>query len=73
MPGDPAPLQELVSRLLVSQPGGYVTGSLDLPPVTEIGLDAAYCCAPTTSPWPGPVPSSRRGSAPTRWSYRAIT
>lgn len=42
MPGDPAPLQELVSQLLLPQPGGYMTGSLDLPPVTEIGLDAAY-------------------------------
>jgi pimeloyl-ACP methyl ester carboxylesterase len=42
MPGDPAPLQELVSQLLLPQPGGYMTGSLDVPPVTKIGLDAAY-------------------------------
>ena len=42
MPGDPPPLQELVSQLLLPQPGGYMTGSLDLPPVTKIGLDAAY-------------------------------
>jgi pimeloyl-ACP methyl ester carboxylesterase len=42
MPGDPALLQELVSQLLLPQPGGYMTGSLDLPPVTKIGLDAAY-------------------------------
>lgn len=40
MPGDPPPLQELVSQLLLPQPGGYMTGSLDLPPVTKIGLDA---------------------------------
>jgi pimeloyl-ACP methyl ester carboxylesterase len=42
MPGDPAPLQELVGQLLLPQPGGYMTGSLDLLPVTKIGLDAAY-------------------------------
>ncbi|HUN33612.1 MAG TPA: alpha/beta hydrolase [Trebonia sp.] len=42
MPGDPAPLQELVSQLLLPQPGGYMTDSLDVPPVTKIGLDAAY-------------------------------
>lgn len=42
MAGDPAPLQELVSRMLVPQPGGYMLDSLDLPPVTKIGLDAAY-------------------------------
>lgn len=42
MPGDPAPLQEFVSRLVLPQPGGYLTGRLDLPPVTKIGLDAAY-------------------------------
>ena len=50
MPGDPAPLQELVSQLLLPQPGGYMTGSLDLPPVTRIGLDAAYVlCADDTA------------------------
>jgi hypothetical protein len=27
---------------MLPQPGGYMTGSLDLPPVTKIGLDAAY-------------------------------
>jgi hypothetical protein len=42
MPGDPAPVQELVSRLLLPQPGGYMTDSLDLPSVTRAGLDAAY-------------------------------
>lgn len=42
MEGDPAPLQELVSRMLVPQPGGYMLDSLDLPPVTKVGLDAAY-------------------------------
>lgn len=42
MPGDPAPVQELVSRLLLPQPGGYMTDALDLPPVSEIGLRAAY-------------------------------
>jgi pimeloyl-ACP methyl ester carboxylesterase len=31
MAGDPAPLQELVSRMLVPQPGGYVLDSLDVP------------------------------------------
>ena len=41
MQGDPASLQELVSHLLLPQPGGYMTDSLDLPPVTKIGLDAA--------------------------------
>lgn len=42
MPGDPAPLQELVSKMLLPQPGGYMLDSLDVPPVTKIGLDAAY-------------------------------
>jgi hypothetical protein len=42
MPGDPAPLQQLVSELLLPQPGGYMIDTLDLPPVTKIGLDAAY-------------------------------
>jgi pimeloyl-ACP methyl ester carboxylesterase len=42
MPGDPVPLQEFVSQLLLPQPGGYMTDSLDLPPVTKVGLDAAY-------------------------------
>jgi len=42
MPGDPAPLQELAAQLMLPQPGGYMTDSLDVPPVTKIGLDAAY-------------------------------
>lgn len=42
MAGDPAPLQELVSRMLVPQPGGYMLDSVDLPPVTKTGLDVAY-------------------------------
>jgi hypothetical protein len=42
MPGDPVPLQELVSQLLAPQPGGYMTDSLGLPPVTTIGLASAY-------------------------------
>jgi hypothetical protein len=66
MPGDPAPLQELVSRLLVSQPGGYMTGSLDLPPVTEIGLDAAYvlCADNIALARPGAEFAARLGTNP---------
>ena len=51
MPGDPALLQEFVTKSLLPQPGGYMTGSLDLPPVTKIGLDAAYVlCADDVAP-----------------------
>jgi hypothetical protein len=42
MPGDPVALREFVSQLLLPQPGGYMTDSLDLPPVTTVGLDTAY-------------------------------
>jgi pimeloyl-ACP methyl ester carboxylesterase len=42
MPGDPAALQEFVSAMLLPQPGGYMLDSLDVPPVTKVGLDAAY-------------------------------
>jgi pimeloyl-ACP methyl ester carboxylesterase len=42
MPGDPAVLQEFVSAMLLPQPGGYMLDSLDVPPVTKVGLDAAY-------------------------------
>ncbi len=42
MPGESAQLQELVFGMMVPQPGGYMVNSLDVPAVTEIGLDAAY-------------------------------
>lgn len=42
MPGDPVVLQEFVSAMLLPQPGGYMLDSLDVPPVTKVGLDAAY-------------------------------
>jgi pimeloyl-ACP methyl ester carboxylesterase len=66
MPGDPAPLQELVSQLLLPQPGGYMTGSLDLPPVTEIGLDAAYvlCAEDIALARPGGEFAARLGVDP---------
>ncbi|WP_194894305.1 alpha/beta fold hydrolase [Catenulispora pinisilvae] len=66
MPGDPAPLQELVSRLLLPQPGGYMTGSLDLPPVTEIGVDAAYvlCADDSALARPGTEFAARLGVDP---------
>lgn len=66
MPGDPAPLQELVSQLLLPQPGGYMTGSLDLPPVTKIGLDAAYvvCADDVALARPGIAFAARLGVAP---------
>jgi pimeloyl-ACP methyl ester carboxylesterase len=66
MPGDPAPLQELVSELLLPQPGGYMTGSLDLPPVTEIGLDAAYvlCAEDIALARPGVEFAARLGVDP---------
>ena len=64
--GRPRPLQELVSRLLVSQPGGYMTGSLDLPPVTEIGLDAAcvLCADDIALARPGAQFAARLGTNP---------
>ena len=66
MPGDPAPLQGLVSQLLLPQPGGYMTGSLDLPPVTEIGLDAAYvlCAEDIALARPGAEFAARLGVDP---------
>jgi pimeloyl-ACP methyl ester carboxylesterase len=66
MPGDPAPLQELVSQLLLPQPGGYMTGSLDLPPVTKIGLDAAYvlCADDIALARPGTEFAARLGVDP---------
>jgi pimeloyl-ACP methyl ester carboxylesterase len=66
MPGDPAPLQELVSQLVLPQPGGYMTGSLDLPPVTEIGLDAAYvlCADDIALARPGAEFAARLGVDP---------
>jgi pimeloyl-ACP methyl ester carboxylesterase len=66
MPGDPAPLQELVSQLLLPQPGGYMTGSLDLPPVTTIGLDTAYvlCADDSALARPGAEFAARLGVSP---------
>lgn len=66
MPGDPASLQDLVSRLLRPQPGGYMTGSLDLPPVTEIGVDAAYvlCADDNALARPGTEIAARLGVDP---------
>jgi pimeloyl-ACP methyl ester carboxylesterase len=66
MQGDPAPLQELVSQMLLPQPGGYLTGSLDLPPVTEIGLDAAYvlCADDISLARPGAEFAARLGVDP---------
>ena len=66
MPGDPAPLQEFVSQLLLPQPGGYMTGSLDLPPVTKIGLDAAYvlCADDIALARPGAEFAARLGVDP---------
>nr|WP_221383017.1 alpha/beta hydrolase [Actinoplanes polyasparticus] len=42
MPGESPDLQELVAGLVRPQPGGYMVDALDVPPVTEIGLPAAY-------------------------------
>ena len=66
MPGDPAPLQELVSQLMLPQPGGYMTDSLDLPPVTDIGLDAAYvlCADDAALARPGAEFAARLGIDP---------
>jgi pimeloyl-ACP methyl ester carboxylesterase len=66
MPGDPAPLQELVSQLLLPQPGGYMTDSLDLPPVTKIGLEAAYvlCADDIALARPGAEFAARLGVDP---------
>jgi hypothetical protein len=66
MQGDPAPLQELVSQMLLPQPGGYMTGSLDLPPVTKIGLDAAYvlCADDISLARPGTEFAARLGVDP---------
>lgn len=66
MPGDPPPLQELVSQLLLPQPGRYMTDSLDLPPVTKIGLDAAYvlCADDISLARPGAEFAARLGIDP---------
>ncbi|MER6443079.1 alpha/beta hydrolase family protein [Streptomyces sp. NPDC001185] len=66
MPGDPAPLQNLVSELLLPQPGGYMTDSLDVPPVTKIGLDAAYvqCMDDIALARPGAEFAARLGVEP---------
>lgn len=66
MPGDPAPLQELVSQMLLPQPGGYMTGVLDLLPVTKIGLDAAYvlCADDIALARPGAEFAARLGVDP---------
>jgi pimeloyl-ACP methyl ester carboxylesterase len=66
MPGDPASLQELVSQLLLPQLGGYMTGSLNLPPVTKIGLDAAYvqCADDIALARPGAEFAARLGVDP---------
>jgi hypothetical protein len=66
MPGDPALLQELVSQLLLPQPGGYMTGCLDLPPVTKIGLEAAYvlCADDIALARPGAEFAARLGVDP---------
>jgi pimeloyl-ACP methyl ester carboxylesterase len=66
MPGDPALLQKLVSQLLLPQPGGYMTGSLDLPPVTKIGLEAAYvlCADDVALARPGTEFAARLGVVP---------
>lgn len=66
MQGDPAPLQELVSQLLLPQPGRYMTDSLDLPPVTKIGLDAAYvlCADDISLARPGAEFAARLGIDP---------
>ena len=42
MQDESSELQELVFHLAVPQPGGYMTDSLDLPTVVEIGLPASY-------------------------------
>ncbi|MEW2471356.1 alpha/beta fold hydrolase [Streptomyces sp. NPDC046994] len=66
MPGDPTPLQKLVSHLLLPQPGGYMTESLDVPPVTKIGLDAAYvqCADDIALARPGAEFAARLGVEP---------
>ncbi len=42
MPDAPAELQQLVFAMMLPQPVGYVVDALDVPAVTEVGLDAAY-------------------------------
>ena len=42
MPDESAELQQLVYSLMLPQPGGYMVDSLEGPPVTKIGLSAAY-------------------------------
>ena len=42
MQDEPENLQRLVYQMLLPQPGGYMIDALDLPPVTEAGLAAAY-------------------------------
>lgn len=44
-PGEPPAVQELVHALMVPQPGAYMTESLDVGPVTDLGLRAAYVLA----------------------------
>lgn len=42
MPEASADIQRLVAELVLPQPGGYLVDALDLAPVTEVGLPAAY-------------------------------
>jgi pimeloyl-ACP methyl ester carboxylesterase len=42
MPDEPEALQRLVFGLMLPQPGGYMTGSLDGPAVPELGVATAY-------------------------------
>ena len=55
-----------ISQLLLPQPGGYMTDSLDLPPVTKIGLDAAYvlCADDIALARPGAEFAARLGVDP---------
>lgn len=66
MPGESAELQELVHRLSVPQPGGYMTDALDVPDVSTIGLPAVYLLGVDDIALARPERSSQPGSASSR-------
>ena len=66
MPDEPEALQRLVFGLMLPQPGGYMTGSLPGPAVTEFGVAAAYLLGEDDHALarPGPEFAARLGVPP---------
>jgi pimeloyl-ACP methyl ester carboxylesterase len=66
MPAESEELQELVFGLALPQPGGYMTDALDVPPVTDAGLEASYVLGAedTSLARPGAEFAARIGAEP---------